>query len=453
LTRREIIEQLYARGASKEEISTVIKVYNRESQEIVAPKFNAWRAPARWKIAYGGRGAGAKSWSASSLLVQKAHYKHTEIGCFREIQKTLAESSHKLIGDTIKRLEFPFWKITDEHIKHKYNGSSFIFKGLKDLRASLNVKGIEGLDIGFIEEASSVSYESWVYLPATIRKKGSELWAVFNREEEMDPIYELYVQDPPDDSIILQLRPGAADNPWWYNTELQKEWDWWFRHDPDEAEHIFLGQPRKQGQNAALSRVAVRAAMNRNIKDPCGAIVCGCDPADFGDDKTEIYVRKGMKVIASKTLTKMDGNFIAGEIAKMINYDDSVLINLDTTGIGTSTRDRLRAMGLNVNPIHFAQSPKNKDKYHDLTTEMVFEFPIDEADIPDDQDLMKQMAGRRYSYDSRGRAQIEPKPKFKERFQKSPDKFDALMLCFYNGNRIEIPRDDISAMGKRKRIV
>jgi len=427
------------------------RIQHFERLTAVSPKFESWRQPARWKIAYGGRGAGAKSWSSTSLLVQTANERHIETGCFREIQKTLSESSHKLIADTVKRMEYLFWKITDEKITNTKNGSYFIFRGLKDLRASLNVKGIEGLDRAFVDEASSVSYDSWVYLPSTIRKKGSEIWATFNREEEMDPIYELFVQNPPENSIILQLKPGPEDNPWWYETELQQEWDWWKQYDPDEWEHIFLGQPRKQGQNAAISRIKVRAAMNRNLLNPEGQTVVGVDPADFGDDKTEIYIRKGLKVIDHKTLTKMDGHYIASEVASMINRDPSIQINIDTTGIGTSARDHLVHMGLKVNAINFGSSAADKDKYHDIVSEMIFTFPIDDADIPDDQELMKQMSGRRYSYDNKMRRQVESKAEYKKRFQKSPDKFDALMLCYYTGSSLNISNNTLSALAARRK--
>jgi len=45
----------------------------QEELERVTPKMERFREPWRIKIASGGRGAGAKSWSAASLLVQKAH--------------------------------------------------------------------------------------------------------------------------------------------------------------------------------------------------------------------------------------------------------------------------------------------------------------------------------------------------------------------------------------------
>ena len=49
--------------------------YLRLFREQVAPKFEEWRNPHPVKIAFGGRGAGAKSESTASLLIQFAeHY-------------------------------------------------------------------------------------------------------------------------------------------------------------------------------------------------------------------------------------------------------------------------------------------------------------------------------------------------------------------------------------------
>jgi hypothetical protein len=56
---------------SEEKENRLIELLRQEKREKVAPKFEAWRQPARYKIAYGGRGAGAKSTSAVSLAVQK----------------------------------------------------------------------------------------------------------------------------------------------------------------------------------------------------------------------------------------------------------------------------------------------------------------------------------------------------------------------------------------------
>jgi hypothetical protein len=46
---------------------------------------------------------------------------------------------------------------------------------------------------------------------------------------------------------------------------------------------------------------------------------------------------------------------------------------------------------------------------------------------------MTELSGRLYEYDKRGRRKVESKKAFKERFKKSPDKADALLLAYYTG--------------------
>lgn len=436
---------------SEQEEIELLELLEQENKELVAPKFEAWRKPARYKIAYGGRGAGAKSWSAASLIVQFAEERPLRVACLRETMKSLEESVYALIQNTYERLGYSDWRVTKEFIENTKNGSHFIFRGLKDMRASNQIKSLEGYDIFFVEEAATISHESWSTLLPTLRKKGSELWAVFNREEEMDPVYERFVANEREDSIVLHLQPGAIDNPWWYETTLENEMIEDFKFDEDEAIHVWHGEPRKQGFKAVMARAKIRQAMDRVIPDPEGEITVGCDPADFGDDKTVIFVRKGHKIIDKKKLSKMDGVFVANEIASMINHDPSVPIRIDTTGIGTSARDQLRVLGLKVIPIHFAQSARDKDKFPDIVTEMWFNLPIDDIDIPDDQDLMRQLSGRQYGYDSKGRRKIESKAEYKKRNGNSPDDADALILCFYQGGSMMLSNEERTALANRRR--
>ena len=435
------------------DLKDLCELLEQKEREKVAPKFEAWREAARYKIAYGGRGAGAKSWSAASLIVQMAERKTIRVACLREIMKSLEESVYSLIQNTIERLGYSGWKITKEYIENTKNGSHFIFRGLKDLRAANQIKSLESYDIFFVEEAAPVSHESWSILLPTLRKAGSELWAVFNREEEMDPVYERFVVNERKNSIILKLEPGPIDNPWWNETTLPQEMAEDFKYDEDEAIHVWYGEPRKQGFKAVLSRAKIRQAMDRNIVNPEGITSIGCDPADNGDDKTQIYKRKGLKVIGHSFLPLSDGIDIANEIGSMINKDPSIPVRIDTTGIGTSARDQTRKLGMTVLPINFAENANDKDKYANIVTEMWFNLKeiIDEIDIPNDPELMRELSGRQYKYDKKGRYLIEPKEAFKKRYGKSPDKADALILTFYNGQGRELPKEAIAAIAARRK--
>ena len=393
----------------------------------------------------GGRGAGAKSYGVISLNVQEAHYFKHKYGCFREVQKTLTESVYSLIEETVERLKYPGWKFRDEYIESPV-GSHFIFRGLKDLTATDNVKGLQGYTRFIIEEAASISDASIdKLLPTLFRNKRSILWFVYNQYLETDPIttkvWEPFSNEPY--ARLIECRPGAVDNPWWYEGDLEILSQKLKKIDPDLWDHIYGGNPISQLHNAAISRLLIRQAMDRVISNPEGAVEIGCDPADEGDDKTQIYMRKGMKVIGHKELRKMDGEYIANEIWQMAGKRPDVPIKLDTTGIGTSARDNLRRLGAKVIPIHFANKAEKANEYPDIVSEMWFNFnevlKEDMPDIPYDAELMSDLSSRLYKYDSSGRRCIEPKKEFKKRHLRSPDKGDAMLLCFYTAKNIMSP--------------
>ena len=144
------------------------------------------------------------------------------------------------------------------------------------------------------------------------------------------------------DALLIELRPGPVDNPWW-NDGLQKEMEEDFKADPVEAEHIWNGLPRRQGQRSVMAQADIREAMNRTI-EAVGIIQVGCDVARFGDDFTVLYKRKGLKVIDRKRFSKQDTMATAYECWDMAGRDPSVSIVVDDTGVGGGVSDRLKEL-------------------------------------------------------------------------------------------------------------
>ncbi|MFW5700783.1 MAG: PBSX family phage terminase large subunit [Cyclobacteriaceae bacterium] len=425
---------------------------NRVARQIelysVAPKMELFRAPCRIKIAKGGRGAGAKSWSIASLLCQIANKKRVRILCTREIQTSLDESVHELIKKTIERLGLPGWTVQDNKI-YSRTGSEFIFKGLRDSRAAMNVKGYEDIDIAWCEEAQMISKESLDLLVPTIRKPRSELWFSYNPETELDAVAERFERTNRLDVLLVELKPGRADNPW-FPDELLIEMEEDFKRDPDLAEHIWHGLPRKQGVNVVLSRADVRSAMNRNI-GLVGTAQIGVDVARFGDDSTTIFKRIGMKTVSFKKFKGQDTMRTAKEAWSLAGHDPSIPILVDVTGIGAGVVDRLSEMGAKVIGVDFGGKPDDDEMYADVITEMHFNFKnvLDEADIPDDSELMRQLTGRRYGYDRKNRYKVESKDEYKKRLGCSPDDSDGILLCYYNPTKKIFPDDIARSMAKR----
>lgn len=425
---------------SDDELDRLLEIKRQLELERVAPKFEEWRNKYRYKIAYGGRGAGAKTWSYTSLLVQRANEKKTKILSIREIQKSIEESSYTIIKDTIARLRYPDWKFTEKHIENTRNGSIFSFAGAKDARATDSIKSYENYDILAAEEAQSISHASWNVLLPTFRKPGSEIWAVFNRTLETDPVYEIFVKNPRPRSCVLKLEPGKIDNPW-FTKELEDEMAHDYDIDPDEAAHKWGGLPRKQGLNAVMSREAILEACSRAVDpSPDDDEQIGCDVARFGDDTTQMYRRKGMKIVDHKELIKASTDRVANELWDFGGRNPYMRFLVDVGAMGAGVIDQLRRLGAeNVVEIGFGANAADTERYADCASEMWFTFPVARAQIPDDLLLVDELAGRRYGYvkgsGESDRRKVEPKGDYKKRLGRSPDKADALIMTYYDPGR------------------
>ena len=190
----------------------------------------------RYKVLYGGRGSG-KSYSMIEASIVKALEKKTRILCTRQLQNSIANSVHKLLCDCIENLGLSdYFTITRDSIKC-VNGSEYMFKGIQN--NVQEIKSTEGVDICMVEEAQSVSDESWEVLIPTIRKEGSEIWVCFNPDREEDSTYRRFVLNPPPDCKTVLV--NYMDNPF-FPEVLRKEMEYCKEVDYPRYEHIWLGK-------------------------------------------------------------------------------------------------------------------------------------------------------------------------------------------------------------------
>ncbi|MCG1042511.1 PBSX family phage terminase large subunit [Mycetohabitans sp. B8] len=219
--------------------------------------------PLRYKVAYGGRGS-AKSWSFARALLIDAARQPLRIGCFREVQKSIKESVHKLLADQIPLLGLSgYFDVLATTIRGR-NGSEFIFSGLADHTVE-SIKSYEGLDRAWIEEAQTVSERSWSILVPTIRKAGSEIWVTYNPELETDPTHQRFVTTPPPNcrSVLVNY----TDNPWFHETELEAERQHCLRTDPEGYKNIWQGQCKPAASGAIYYNEIASAEAQGHICD------------------------------------------------------------------------------------------------------------------------------------------------------------------------------------------
>lgn len=184
----------------------------------------------------------------------------------------------------------------------------------------------------------------------------------------------------------------------------------------------------------------------------------GCDVARFGDDKTVIGYKVDEKVTLHKkrqgqdTMKTADDIIILGEeLVRRYKLTAPIPVKVDDGGVGGGVVDRLRQVKrgdperfwwLEVYPVKFGERIRHK-YYHDTTTHMMAVVkkllsPFDEDGIkkpvelilPDDDDLVAQLSGRRYGLTEASKIKIESKQEVKKRGQPSPDEADCvLLLC------------------------
>ena len=202
------------------------------------PSFRPLFRPARYKVYYGGRGGG-KSWMVARALLIKGLDRKVRVLCSREFQTSIADSVHKLLSEQIEALGLaPYYEVQKTRIIG-LNGTEFIFKGIR--HNVQEIKSTEGVDYCWIEEAQSVSEESWGVLIPTIRQEGSEIWMTFNPQDDDDPTYRKFVLNPPPGAIVRKV--SWRDNPH-FPQVLRDEMEYLQRVDPDAYAHVWEGETR-----------------------------------------------------------------------------------------------------------------------------------------------------------------------------------------------------------------
>jgi phage terminase large subunit len=213
----------------------------------------------RYRVLYGGRGAG-KSHSVARALLCKGVEKTTRILCAREFQTSIKDSVHKLLCDQIYNLGLQaHYEITQNTIRG-LNGTEFIFAGIKNNVNGL--KSIEGIDYCWVEEANNVTAISWDILIPTIRKENSEIWVTFNPELPTDETYKRFVISPPDNAVVQKV--NWSDNPW-FPEVLEVERNTLKTRDFEAYQNVWEGFTRSTIDGAVFAKEMQRAEQDGRI--------------------------------------------------------------------------------------------------------------------------------------------------------------------------------------------
>lgn len=273
----------------------------------VFPAFRDYLQPARFKVAYGGRGSG-KTRSFCSPLLNNVLWYAWRVVCFREIMEAIKDSVYTEFVDEIERRNLgEFFNIKADRIECKINSGVIKFSGIKSSSNRLNsqkLKGFSGFDAAWLEEANAVSKESWQFLIPTMRKEGSEIWVSFNPFSILEPTYQMFVSD----CHIPEFKDGKRysvikkinwqDNPR-FPDELRADMEIMRERDYEEYLHVYEGMPVSSSENAIIKSKWVHAAIDAHKKlgiMPSGIRRGAYDVADGGEDLNAFCIRHGQLV-------------------------------------------------------------------------------------------------------------------------------------------------------------
>ncbi|MCH8222973.1 MAG: hypothetical protein IH868_06130 [Chloroflexi bacterium] len=211
-----------------------------------------------------------------------------------------------------------------------------------------------------------------------------------------------------------------------------------------------LGEFPSEGEDTLIPLRLIEAAVNREIVDlPPGEsedtseeesavktrVEIGVDVARFGSDRTVICIRKGPRVLSLSSYQRQDTMATAGAVAKAIADHEPGVVRVDEIGIGAGVVDRLRELGLkHVKGANVSARASNSEQFLNARAE-IFDglrerFESGRISIPEDRELIGQLAALRYSFTSSGQMKLEGKDELRRRGLPSPDRADALALAF-----------------------
>lgn len=188
---------------------------------------------------------------------------------------------------------------------------------------------------------------------------------------------------------------------------------------------------RKVRINEALSHPALRNQRQ-----------FGIDLARQGGDETVVYQRRGGLVVKPKIFVGHSqfepAHAIRWCFAQQIHsewYDHQTLYVFDAGGMGQGVMHLFQEARKEYVPFHTQAKPTKPD-FANKMSEAWFQLRrlTNERKIvlPDDPILFQQLTARHYELTKDGKILVEPKDKYMKRTgNPSPDRADALVMCFY----------------------
>lgn len=166
----------------------------------------------------------------------------------------------------------------------------------------------------------------------------------------------------------------------------------------------------------------------------------GIDFARFGGDESVIYRRSGLAVVEHQTFAHTEPIDVVAAAMKMQSRagwaDKDCVYVVDAGGMGQGVLGVLHRANKRVHEFH-TQGRSSLPDFGNKLAEAYFHVgklaKERRIHIPDDDHLVLQLSSRLYETDLKGKIVLEKKNDYMKRMEGlSPDRADALCMCFYD---------------------
>ena len=249
--------------------------------------YDVFDRPARFRGAWGGRGAG-KSRAFAKMTAVFGHQwsmagEEGIILCGREYMNSLEESSMAEIKAAIRSEPWlaAHYEIGETFIRTRCRRIEYCFSGLRHNLDSIKSKA--RIKLLWVDEAEPVSEIAWQKAIPSVREQDSEIWVTWNPERKASAIHRRFREFPPADSRIVEI--NWRDNPWFPEVldEARREDQ---RLRPDSYNHIWEGDFVSVVEGAyyaaSLTEAKAAARIGHVSFDPLLPIRLYCDIGGAG---------------------------------------------------------------------------------------------------------------------------------------------------------------------------
>ena len=430
--------------------------------------------PVRYIILYGGRGGG-KTWAIAQEIIRRCYLQPLRVACLRETQVSIKDSVKAVLEDTIRRCNLVnFFDVTRNEIRAK-NGSRIIFQGLSDQTAD-SIKGLEGIDIVWIEQGERISHRSLELLLPTIRKPGSQILVSMNPESRTDAIYQAFLaDDAPRARQAVLIKVNYDHNPAYPIEEIELERLADLESQPERYAHIWLGEPDDEGDVRKvlpykLARLCMEAWHLRGDGEE-GAVFAGLDVADTGTDFNALVLRKGSCIFHVERWRGLTTGVTARRAHEISERHNAILLSYDQGGPGAGIRSSMAEIGpaYGVTPENFGGAPKgavltytrgttNADFFQYRNAQMGWALRLRaqntekllagedmprhrclfiNPDIPHIESFLAELTVPEWTLTPNGKVSVDkqPRPEGGGARPPSPDRYDAAILSFAHASQ------------------